>query len=121
LGGNLVIGRAARLRAALEKLILERPEKVPFQESFPGSTFEVFLKVASGLLVSESNIDNQVPRFELPGVRGLACIMVREPLLEIGGDADVVMALIVYAFDQVDVSHGDKGVHVFTLVSAVSL
>jgi hypothetical protein len=94
---------------------------VPFQESFSGSTFEVFFKATSGLLVGEPNINNQVPRFELPGMGRLAIIMVREPLLEIGGDADVMMALMVYAFDQVDVSHGDKGVHVFTLMSAVSL
>jgi hypothetical protein len=100
LGGNLVIGRAARLRAALEKLILERPEKVPFQESFPGSTFEVFLKVASGLLVSESNIDNQVPRFELPGVRGLACIMIGQALLQVVGNPYIVLLPLMHALDE---------------------
>src|SRR5712664_1777628 len=70
-----------------------------------GVGFKIFFECQSFVFIRKSAIPNQFPRLEFCRVRGLARIMVRDPLLQIGGCPGVFLFWRANAADDVDVPH----------------
>src|SRR5882757_6054477 len=70
-----------------------------------GVGFEISLKCQRLVLVGEGAVPDQFPRLEFGGVRGLAGIMVRDPLFQIGGCPGVFLLWRANAADYVNVPH----------------
>jgi hypothetical protein len=53
--------------------------------------FEISFELKRSVFVRECAIPNELPWHELGGVRGLAGIVIQDPLSKIGGDTSVFL------------------------------
>jgi hypothetical protein len=80
--------------------------EMPVGESMAGSTFEVAFESLSAGQVLERNVEFHFPGKVAGSMRAATGIVIRQPLFEVGGVADVVLGRLDEAFQNVSIKHG---------------
>ena len=80
-------------------------EKVPLRESTARAGLEISFQSPSVLALRQGDVRNELPRFELVRVHGLACVVLIETLLQIACETDVGFIGSDDTLKDIDVEH----------------